>query len=129
SPLCLPNAYTLPQNIDSLQFIQGSEPTEVCTTPTKVQAVAAPSVIGLDQESATIALEDAGFYVQVRAETSTQPPGIVIYQSPSAGTEAKQTSTVTITVSQGAEAPSANAPPEPSTSASWAPKPAPAGPG
>ena len=38
SPYCLPNAYTLPQNIDTLQFIEGTEPTEMCTTPTTVQS-------------------------------------------------------------------------------------------
>jgi penicillin-binding protein 1A len=98
SPYCLPNAYTLPQRIDTLQFIEGTEPTEVCTTPTTVQAVPVPSVIGLDQVSAEIALEEAGFYVDVRSEASTQPAGTVIYQSPSAGTDAQQTSTVTITL-------------------------------
>ncbi len=107
SPYCLPNAYTLPQHIDSLQFIQGTEPTEVCTTPTKVQAVPVPSVIGLDQVTAEIALEEAGFYVEVRIESSTQPAGTVIYQSPSAGTDAQQTSTVTITVSEDADDPTA----------------------
>ena len=100
SPYCLPNAYTLPQNIDTLQFIEGTEPTEVCTSPRKVQSVPVPSVIGLDQASAALALEDSGFYVEVRVEPSTQPAGTVIYQSPSAGTSATQTSTVTVTVSE-----------------------------
>ena len=109
SPPCLPNAFTLPQNIDALRFIQGTAPTEVCTSPTAVQDVAVPSVIGLDQGSATIALEDTGFYVDVRVEPSTQPPGIVIYQSPSAGTQATQTTTITITVSQAAQPPSQTA--------------------
>jgi beta-lactam-binding protein with PASTA domain len=57
-------------------------------------------VIGVDHASAAVALEEAGFYVDVRFEPSTQPPGTVIYQSPSAGTEATQTSTVTITVAE-----------------------------
>jgi hypothetical protein len=106
SPYCLPNAYTLPQNIDTLSFIQGTEPTQVCTSPTSVQSVSVPSVIGLDQASAEIALEQAGFYVSVRVETSTQPAGIVIFQTPSAGTEAAQTSTVTLTVSRSSADPS-----------------------
>jgi penicillin-binding protein 1A len=106
SPYCLPNAYTLPQNIDTLSFIQGTEPTQVCTSPTSVQSVSVPSVIGLDQASAEIALEQAGFYVSVRVETSTQPAGIVIFQTPSAGTEAAQTSTVTLTVSRSSGEPS-----------------------
>ncbi|MGZ8631515.1 MAG: penicillin-binding protein [Actinomycetota bacterium] len=98
SPSCLPNAYTLPHNIDTLQFILGTEPTTVCTTPTRVQSVPVPSVIGLGQETATLSLEEAGFFVDVREEASTQPPGTVIYQGPAAGTEASQTSVVTITV-------------------------------
>jgi penicillin-binding protein 1A len=106
TPHCLPNAYTLPQDIGTLQFIEGTEPTRVCTSPTRVQSVPVPSVIGLDQGSAEVALEEAGFYVDVRVEPSTQPPGAVITQSPSAGTDATQTSTVTITVAGSAEDPS-----------------------
>ena len=45
-PACLPNAYTLPQNIETLQFIAGTEPTKSCSTPNKVQSVPVPSVIG-----------------------------------------------------------------------------------
>jgi penicillin-binding protein 1A len=108
SPYCLPNRYTLPQHIDTLQFIEGTEPTEVCTSPTKVQSVPVPSVIGVDHASAALALEEAGFYVDVRFEPSTQPPGTVIYQSPSAGTEATQTSTVTITVAEEPGQPTAS---------------------
>jgi penicillin-binding protein 1A len=108
SPYCLPNAYTLPQDIDTLQFIEGTEPTDVCTTPTTVQSVSVPSVIGLDHASAALALEQAGFYVDVRVAVSTQPPGTVIYQRPSAGTEAAQTSTVRITISEDAPSPSAS---------------------
>ncbi|CAN5776911.1 PBP1A family penicillin-binding protein [soil metagenome] len=108
SPSCLPNAYTLPQNIETLQFIEGTQPTEVCTTPTKLQSVPVPSVIGLDETSAALALEDTGFYVEVQVEPSTQPAGTVIYQSPAAGTEESQTSTVTITVSRGIPDPAAS---------------------
>ena len=36
-PYCLPNPYTLPQNIDDLEFIAGTEPTKTCTTPTTLQ--------------------------------------------------------------------------------------------
>ena len=64
-PTCLPNAYTLPQNIDTLEFISGTEPTKTCSTPNKVQSVPVPSVIGMDQASAEAALEEAGFYVEV----------------------------------------------------------------
>jgi penicillin-binding protein 1A len=99
-PLCLPNQYTLPQNVETLQFIAGTEPTKTCTTPTELQEVTVPSVIGLSQAAATEILRQAGFYVSVEVETSTQPPGTVISQSPSAGVSAFQTSTVTITVAK-----------------------------
>ena len=94
-----------------MQFIQGTEPTKVCTTPTRVQSVQVPSVIGLDQETATVLLEEAGFFVEARLEVSTQPPGTVIYQGPAAGTRATQTGVATITVSTGdAEPPAPDAP-------------------
>jgi beta-lactam-binding protein with PASTA domain len=73
-----------------------------------VQSVPVPSVIGLDQGSAALALEEAGFYVDVRVAVSTQPPGTVIYQRPAAGTDAAQTSIVRITISEDAPTPSAS---------------------
>jgi penicillin-binding protein 1A len=104
-PYCLPNQYTLPQNIQTLEFIAGTEPTKSCTTPTSLQQIAVPSVVGLSQAAAMTLLADAGFYVKVLIATSTQPPGTVISQSPSAGVAAYQTSTVTITVSENASSP------------------------
>jgi penicillin-binding protein 1A len=100
-PLCLPNRFTLPQNIEILDFIQGTQPTETCETPTSLQEVSVPSVIGLPQSVARRRLERAGFYVTVHLAASTQPPGTVISQQPPAGTSALQTSTVTLTVSDG----------------------------
>jgi penicillin-binding protein 1A len=98
-PYCLPNAFTLPQNIQSLQFIAGTEPTKVCTTPSSLQQVLIPSAIGWSELLAIEGLTEAGFYVDVKTAPSTQPNGTVIQQVPAAGTEAFQTSTVTITVS------------------------------
>lgn len=99
-PYCLPNQYTLPQNIQTLEFIAGTEPTKTCTTPTSLQQITVPSVVGLTQDVATATLQSSGFYVKVLVESSTQPPGTVISQSPGAGVSAYQTSTVTITVSE-----------------------------
>jgi penicillin-binding protein 1A len=104
-PLCLPNQYTLPQNIDSLPFIDGTEPTRTCREPSSAQQVSVPSVIGMSQSGAEQLLERAGFYVEVRLAVSTQPVGTVIAQSPQAGTSAYQTSTVTITVSRDTSQP------------------------
>jgi penicillin-binding protein 1A len=99
NPYCLPNPYTLPPNIDYLEFIDGTQPTKTCKTPTSLQSVTVPSVIGLTQARAEEVLSTAGFVVDVTVTPSTQPPGTVIYQTPSAGTAAYQTSSVTITVS------------------------------
>jgi penicillin-binding protein 1A len=98
-PYCLPNPFTLPQHIQSLDFIAGTEPTTVCTSPSTLQRVLVPSTIGSSEALAIEGLTQAGFYVEVVTAPSTQPNGTVIFQNPSAGTEAYQTSTVTITVS------------------------------
>jgi penicillin-binding protein 1A len=104
-PYCLPNQFTLPVNIQTLEFIAGTEPTRTCTAPTSLQSVLVPSVVGLSQAAAMTLLADAGFYVKVSVETSTQPAGVVISQSPAAGTTAYQTSAVTITVSKDLSSP------------------------
>ena len=33
-PACLPNSFTLPNHIEIVNFVAGTEPTKVCTTPT-----------------------------------------------------------------------------------------------
>jgi penicillin-binding protein 1A len=99
-PLCRPNRFTLPQNIDYLRFIAGTEPDETCSTPTHAERVLVPSAIGQLQSAAQELLTQAGFFVQVRVEQSTQPPGTVIAQWPTPGGTALQASTVTITVAR-----------------------------
>jgi penicillin-binding protein 1A len=98
-PYCLPNPFTLPQNIQTLEFIAETEPTKICTSPSSLQQVLVPSTIGTSEGFAIEGLTEAGFYVEVTTAPSTQPNGTVILQSPAAGTQAFQTSTVTITVS------------------------------
>jgi penicillin-binding protein 1A len=100
TPYCLPNPYTLPQNIETIDFVIGSEPTEVCSSPSSLQRVIVPSAIGTQEPVAIEVLTEAGFYVRVRTRRSSQPSGTVISQLPLAGTEELQTSTVTITVSE-----------------------------
>jgi penicillin-binding protein 1A len=97
-PYCLPNPYTLPQNIQTLQFIDGMQPRKICKTPTSLQSITVPSVIGLTQATAEQQIQAAGFYVKVEVVRSTQPVGTVVYQDPSAGLQAYQTSTITISV-------------------------------
>ncbi|HEX3299007.1 MAG TPA: transglycosylase domain-containing protein [Actinomycetota bacterium] len=99
-PACLPNEFTPPNHIESLNYVAGTEPTQTCTSPTSLQSVLVPSVIGFDEAHATAALTQAGFYVKSASEASTQPRGTVIYQDPAAGTSKEQTSTVTITVAR-----------------------------
>ena len=101
-PYCLPNPFTLPANIETLQFINGTQPAATCTTPTSLQHVMVSSVIGRRQARAKSELEKAGFHVIVEVTRSTQPPGTVVYQSPAAGTDVFATTTVTITVSEAA---------------------------
>jgi serine/threonine-protein kinase len=64
-----------------------------------LQEVLIPATIGSAETTAIESLTQAGFYVDVVTEPSTQPKGTVLAQTPAAGTEAFQTSTVTITVS------------------------------
>ena len=99
-PYCLPNQYTLLQNIQTLQFIEGTQPRDTCKTPTSLQSVAVPSVIGLQQSAAEQQLQEAGFYVKIAVTKSTQPAGTVVYQDPQAGVSAYETSTITLTVSK-----------------------------
>jgi penicillin-binding protein 1A len=101
-PYCLPNPFTLPQNVETIDFVIGNEPTEVCTSPTSLQEVIVPSAIGAQEPVAIEILTEAGFYVRVKTARSTQPTGTVISQMPLAGTEELQTSTVTIKVSEPA---------------------------
>ena len=74
-PVCLPNEFTPPNHIESLNFVAGTEPTDVCTTPTSLQQVLVPSVIGFDEARASSALTAAGFYVKSVDQASTAPPG------------------------------------------------------
>jgi penicillin-binding protein 1A len=99
---CLANPYTPPQDIETFQYVAGTEPTlEVCTQPTSYQELTVPSVIGLQKDAAISTLHAAGFNVAVEYATSDQAEGIVIDQEPRGGSRLIQTGTVTITVARG----------------------------
>ena len=66
--------------------------------------VIVPSVVGFAQADALATLEQSGFYVQVRSETSTQPPGTIIYQTPAGGVPMKVLSSTTMFVKRASEA-------------------------
>jgi len=66
------------------------------------QETLVPRVVGMTQEEATATLEEAGYDVQAKATYDDQvDEGIVISQSPEAGTAAEPGSMVDIVVSQG----------------------------
>jgi penicillin-binding protein 1A len=98
---CLANQYTPPQDIHTEQYVVGTEPhLKVCTEPSSYQTLAVPSVVGLRQDEAVAALQNAGFTVKLRYDPSSmQRDGFVIGQDPSGGERAQQTSTVSITIS------------------------------
>jgi hypothetical protein len=103
---CLANQYTPPQDIDTYQYVAGTEPSlETCTEPTSYQQLTVPSVIGLDKETATTRLHAAGFNVAVEFAESDEPEGTVLAQDPAAGSLLVQTGTVTITVARGSPEP------------------------
>jgi penicillin-binding protein 1A len=113
---CLANPYTPPQDIETQQYIAGTEPhLRVCREPTSYQPLTVPSVMGLSQEQAIALLRASGFEARIVYQPSDQLGGTVIAQAPSAGEQALQTSTVTITVAQ-AVSPSPSAGPSPTPS-------------
>jgi serine/threonine-protein kinase len=65
------------------------------------QPIAVPSVIGQSFESASSALQGAGFAVARKDVDSNQAAGIVVDQNPAGNTSAAKGSTVTLSVSKG----------------------------
>ena len=63
--------------------------------------VAVPDVVGTQQLAAQRRLRTAGFVVRTSYVTSSRPEGIVVSQSPSAGTSAARGSTVRLGISLG----------------------------
>jgi membrane peptidoglycan carboxypeptidase len=102
---CVANPFTPPQNIETKQYISGTEPTKVCKEPSSYQYLTVPSVIGLRQGEATSLLRASGFNVSVQYVASSQPAGTVVAQDPSGGETAQQTSTVTISVAEAEPTP------------------------
>src|SRR6185503_18587026 len=76
---CLANDYTPPQDIETRQYVAGTEPTmRTCTEPTSYQELVVPSVIGLTKDAAIGALRNAGFNVAIRYEASDEPADTVL---------------------------------------------------
>ncbi len=77
----------------------GSKVTITFSQPS--EEVPIDSVVDLLEADAITRLEDQGFRVEVRTEPSEDDQGVVIRQSPDAGTELRTGETVVITVSEG----------------------------
>lgn len=71
------------------------------TVSTGPEAVPVPDVVGQDEESARVALESTGFSVEVVTAPSESQAGIVVEQTPGAGSQLESGATVTLTVSSG----------------------------
>ncbi len=96
---CLAGEFTPEEHRVTSTFVAGTEPTEECREEGDIAEV--PDVVGFSSVPEAIeVLEEAGFDVSTREEESTTyPPGTVVGQTPSGGSDAARGSTVTITVS------------------------------
>jgi hypothetical protein len=98
---CLPNAYTPPQDIQPVQYVLGTEPTDVCTEPSSPQPTAVPQVTGMTEDVATATLESYGFQVLVEPQpVDGLTPGTVLSQSPAPGSEAYPGTQIIIVVAE-----------------------------
>ena len=78
-------------------FAAGTEPEKSC--PVESDGKEVPDVVGFPADEAEGILERAGFSVsREEVESSSYPPGTVVSQTPSGGSEAAEGATVTISV-------------------------------
>ena len=82
----------------------GTAVTVVISNGSQVkEEIDVPYVTGISVEEATKKLKSSGFKVSLEyAESTSYSKGVVINQSPGAGTKAEKGSTITITISKGA---------------------------
>jgi penicillin-binding protein 1A len=122
---CLPNHWTLPQDIRQITFIAGTQPSRYCTLPGGPQIVPIPSVIGMSEEKAVRLLESYAFIVNVQRVDSMNPAGMVLSVDPGAGSEVLQGSVITLTVASGIQPPRPSPTPLPLPSPQPSPTPPP----
>ncbi len=79
--------------------------------------VSIPDVVGDSEAQANATLQNAGFNVQSIDQSSSEPPGTVLAQSPSGGTKVQKGAQVTITVARALAAPEADRANDPPQSA------------
>lgn len=85
----------------SKTFRRGDEPESYCSVHTQPQARTVPSVVGMSSSAALSTLSSAGYNGTVVSQTSSEPAGTVISQTPAAGTAMASGGNVTIYVSSG----------------------------
>lgn len=88
---------------ETRSYRRGEEPEDPCTIHnTQIEKVAVPGVTGLSEGNAAAAIRGSGLNPAVNyAYSSVVTKGIVIAQTPLAGTSVNRGSSVSITVSQG----------------------------
>ena len=97
----VPEGFVISQNAAAGEYVKrGDRATIVVSTGEKLIVV--PDVVGQTKEDAQKALEDGGFVAYVLENNDdTVPAGVVISQTPGAGTSQKEKTQVTIIVSLG----------------------------
>src|SRR5439155_21203996 len=113
---CSPNSRTLPEDIQVIHYVDGTQPAYRCTQPSDPQVIAVPSVVGMAEEAAVALLKSYAFTVYVTVEDAPGAEGVVLSQEPGGGTRAVQRTIVTIHVASGAPQPSPSPSPAPSES-------------
>src|SRR5439155_3872187 len=73
---CLANRFALPSEVRTLRLIDGTQPTEYCSSPSGPRYVVIPKVVGDRPDRAVALLESYGF--QVNVEGATTFPGAVV---------------------------------------------------
>ena len=107
---CLPNPYTPEDLIAERDYVDGTQPTEVCREPTGPssgggEARDVPDTVGVPLAMAVRMLTEEGFEVDRKPESSsTLPPGYVVRQSPPGGQRQVAGRTVRIWVSTATRA-------------------------
>ncbi len=86
----------------SKEFKRGEEPTTFCHIHTGVAETKVPDVVGMTEAQARVALSQAGYTtLVVKKPSQSVPAGLVMSQTPSAGTRYTPGNPVTIIVSSG----------------------------
>lgn len=88
--------------IKSKEFVRGEEPTTFCAIHTGPAETKVPDVVGMTESQAKTTLLKAGYTtLVVKKPSKSVPAGVVISQTPAAGTRYTPGNPVTVVVSSG----------------------------